>query len=78
MIGKAEYDKQFCLERITPGPNEKPALLHDQSHQMSRYYCCRVPDNVEGIRKSTNCEITIEYKNPNYKQRIDAFLIKFK
>lgn len=85
MVGKEEYNRQFCESKITDlKPNENAALFEDQVKKIfppsvERIWgCCRVPKGVNGISKSRNCIHTKDYKPPNLKTKIAFFLKKFK
>jgi len=86
MIGKEEYNKVFCEEKLGELlPNEKAALWEDQrtktlddiAEGKRKWGCCRVPDGAEKISKSKNCIYVSDYEEPRLKQKISYFLKKF-
>lgn len=88
MIGKAEYDNQFCEAKLDLLPNEKAGLLKDytnpykeeisKEHGVNIYGCCKIPDDGSSIRKSQNCNMTPDYREPTISQRLAYFLKRFK
>lgn len=88
MLGKAEYDKNYCAARLELKANERPALMKNRAmleivspkgkKYSSAYGCCRVPDGAKGISLQEYCINAPDYQIPDLSERIRQILKKFK
>lgn len=80
MVGKQEYNKQFCegVLKDIDSTKGKAGLLTDKTTNEEKYACCRIPIGEKMFRKSTNCRYIDYYKKPRFAQKLSFFLKKFK
>ena len=91
LIGKEEYNKHFCEERLDLQPGDRAALLTDHVNRYTKtvskegghddqyaYGCCRVPEGATKVSRTRNCIYAPEYESPSLTKRLSYFLKRFK
>lgn len=76
ILGKAEYNQNYCASRLELQSNEKPALMLDRVS--NTYGCCRVPDGAKQVSRKEYCVDAPDYKIPSLPERIRQILKRFK